>query len=128
MSPNNQAAGDKPESVSKLAPELVALYDEYSSYLASGKRGAFKAANPLVRVIDDRVVVDAVASGDVEALKSDLVSLGMQKAVSFGRMVSGQLPISAIPAMAALPSLKFARAASVSTGKKQELLPQDTPR
>jgi hypothetical protein len=47
MSPNNQAAGDRPGSMSKLAPELVALYDEYSSYLASGKRGAFKAANPL---------------------------------------------------------------------------------
>ena len=72
----------------------------------------FRSKDPLVRVVDDRVVVDAVASGDVNALKSDLISLGMQEAVAFGRIVSGQLPISAIPAMAALPSLNFARPAS----------------
>ena len=98
--------------MSKVAPELAALYNEYSSYLASHKAGVFRSNDPLVRVIDDRVVVDAVASGDVNALKSDLMSLGMQQAVAFGRIVSGQLPISAIPAMAALPSLNFARAAS----------------
>ena len=39
------------------------------------------------------------------------MSLGMQRAVAFGRIVSGELPISAIPAMAGLPSLNFARAA-----------------
>jgi hypothetical protein len=107
-----QTAGVKAGRMSKVAPELVALYDEYSSYLASHKAGAFRSADPLVRVIDDRVVVDAVASGDVNVLKADLVSLGTQQAVGFGRIVSGQLPISAIPAMAALPSLNFARAAS----------------
>jgi hypothetical protein len=57
-------------------------------------------------------VVDAVASGDVNLLKSDLISLGMQEAVAYGRIVSGQLPISVIPAIAALPSLNFARAAA----------------
>jgi hypothetical protein len=107
-----QTAGVKAGRMSKVAPELVALYDEYSSYLASHKAGAFRSADPLVRVIDDRVVVDAVASGDVNVLKADLVSLGTQQAVGFGRIVSGQLPISAIPAIAALPSLNFARAAS----------------
>ncbi len=98
--------------MSKVAPELAALYNEYSSYLASHKAGVFRSNDPLVRVIDDRVVVDAVASGDVNTLKSDLMSLGMQQAVAFGRIVSGQLPISAIPAMTALPTLNFARAAS----------------
>jgi hypothetical protein len=107
-----QTAGVKAGRMSKVAPELVALYDEYSSYLASHKAGAFRSADPLVRVTDDRVVVDAVASGDVNVLKADLVSLGTQQAVGFGRIVSGQLPISAIPAIAALPSLNFARAAS----------------
>lgn len=107
-----QTTEAKVGGMSKVAPELAALYNEYSSYLASQKAGVFRSNDPLVRVIDDRVVVDAVASGDVNALKSDLMSLGMQQAVAFGRIVSGQLPISAIPAMAALPSLNFARAAS----------------
>jgi hypothetical protein len=107
-----QTTEAKVGGMSKVAPELAALYNEYSSYLASHKAGVFRSNDPLVRVIDDRVVVDAVASGDVNALKSDLMSLGMQQAVAFGRIVSGEIPISAIPAMAALPSLNFARAAS----------------
>jgi hypothetical protein len=98
--------------LSKIAPELAALYDEYSAALESDKTGGFRSANPLVRVIEDRVVIDAVASDDVNVLKADLESLGMQQAVAFGRIVSGQLPMSAIPALAALPSLNFARAAT----------------
>ena len=107
-----QTTEAKGGGMSKVAPELAALYNEYSSYLASHKAGVFRSNDPLVRVIDDRVVVDAVASGDVNTLKSDLMSLGMQQPVAFGRIVSGQLPISAIPAMTALPTLNFARAAS----------------
>jgi hypothetical protein len=107
-----QTGEGKTGTLPKIAPELAALYDEYSSTLASHKAGVFRSVNPLVRVIEDRVVIDAVASGDVNVLKADLVSLGMQDSVAFGRIVSGQLPIAAIPAMAALPSLNFARAAS----------------
>ena len=106
------SADNKAGRMSKVALELITLYDEYSSYLATGKSGVFKSTNSLVQVIDDRVAIDAVASGDASVLKSDLESLGMQHAVAFGRVVSGQLPILAIPRMATLPSLNFARAAA----------------
>jgi hypothetical protein len=109
-----QIAGNG-ERMSKVTPELVALYDQYSAYVASHGAGAFRPADPMVRVIDDRVVIDAVASGDAEVLKSDVVSLGMRNAVAFGRVVSGELPISAISALNVLPSLQFARAAALST-------------
>ena len=39
----------------------------------------------------------------------------MQQAVAFGRIVSGQLPISAIPAAAGLASLRFAQSAAAMT-------------
>jgi hypothetical protein len=122
-----QNAGGKGGRVSKLGPELVSLYDEYSSYLASRKGGTFRSADPLVRVIDDSVVIDAVASGDVNVLKADLESLGMQQAVAHGRIVSGQLPISAIPAMAVLPSLNFARGALALPQGSREPLSPGTP-
>jgi hypothetical protein len=96
----------------KLGGELITLYDEYSSYIASGKRGVFKSSSPLVQLVDDRVIVDAVASGDANVLKSDLEALGMQQVVAFGRVVSGQLPVPAIRSMAELPSLTSARAAT----------------
>ncbi len=101
----------KGEQLAKVAPELISLYDEYSAYLASQRVGPFRPTNPVVPVIDDRVVIDAVASGDANALKSDLVTLGMREAVVFGRVVSGQLPIPSIPALAKLSTLNFARAA-----------------
>ena len=107
-----QSVGNKAGRMSKVAPELITLYDEYSSYLTSGSPAVFKSTNSSVQVVDDRVVIDAVASGDGSVLKADLESLGMQHAVAFGRVVSGQLPILAISAMATLPSLNFARASS----------------
>lgn len=118
-----QTFGDKPGKMSKVSPELISLYGQYSSYVKSHHAGAFQPTDRLVRVVDDRVLIDAVASDDIDALKADLMSLGMQQAVAFGRIVSGQLPISAIPAMAALPSLNFVRA-SASMQRGQEPLPR----
>ena len=52
--------------MSKVAPEFAVLHAEYSSYLAQHKAGVFRCGDPLVWEIDDRVVVDAVASRNVK--------------------------------------------------------------
>ena len=122
-----QETAVKKERMAKVSQELTALYDEYSSSLASRQAAGFKSSNSLVQVIEDRVLIDAVASGDAAALKSDLTALGMQQAVAFGRIVSGQLPISAIPSMAALPSLKSARAAAAVLQDRPRSLSPGTP-
>ena len=83
--------------------------------MAQRRAVSFRSNDPLVRVVDDRVVVDAIASGDVDTLKSDLMFLGMDDAVAFGRIVSGHLPIWAIPAAAALASVQFAQPAVAIT-------------
>lgn len=118
-----QPGASKAEWRTKLGAELITLYDEYSSYIGSGKQGVFKSNNSLVRVVDDRVIIDAVASVDANALKTDLETLGMRQAVSFGRIVSGQLPIRAIPSMAELSSLNFARAATAVLQEPQSVNP-----
>ena len=51
------------------------------------------------------MVVDTAAEGDPKALASDLEALGLEDPAVFGRMVSGRLPIPAIPALGALASL-----------------------
>jgi hypothetical protein len=107
--------------MSKLSPELNALYEEYS---AAKSPADFHSQNTMIRVIGDRVLIDAVASADVADLKSDLTTLGMKDAVAFGRMISGQLPISALPALVNLPSLQFARAAGgITRGDRQPIVP-----
>jgi len=101
--------------MAKLAHSLVNLHEQYTTYLAQRSAVPFSSGDPLVTLADNRVVVDAVASEDVNALKADLESLGMQHAVAFGRIVSGQLPVSAIPAAARLTGLRFARSAVAIT-------------
>jgi hypothetical protein len=105
----------KKEPMAKLAHSLVHLHEQYTTYLSQRSAVPFSSSDPLVKLVDNRVVVDAVASGDVNSLKADLESLGMQHAVAFGRFVSGQLPVSAIPAAGRLTSLRFARSAVAIT-------------
>jgi hypothetical protein len=109
------AVTGKEGPLAKVDQALAVLSDEYFAYLAQGGGAAFTSSNPLLRVIAGRVVIDAVASGDVHALQADLEAVGMQGAVAFGRIVSGQLPIAAINALVALASLQFARPAYATT-------------
>jgi hypothetical protein len=109
------AATDKEGPMAKVGRDLAVLYDEYESYQVQGSGAAFTASNPLLQVSAGLVVIDAVAVGDVQALKADLEALGMQGAVAFGRIVSGQLPIAAIESMAGLATLQFARPAYATT-------------
>ena len=95
--------------MTKVAPELQSLYEAYRVARQTG--APLVSTDPLVPIFDGRVTIDAVASGDVEDLKNDLLALGLEHAASAGRIVSGRLPVAAIAAMAALPSLRFARAA-----------------
>jgi hypothetical protein len=101
----------------KIGAELLALY---ASYREAQQRGVdFRSSNPLLRVVEDRVVIDATAASDVRALEADLVALGLRNAAAFGRIVSGQLPIAAIPTLDTLASLAFARPAA-SQGRTRE--------
>jgi subtilisin family serine protease len=110
-----KAQTSKGGQMAKLTHSLVFLHEQHAARVAQRSAAPFSSNDPLVTLVNDRVVVDAVASGDVNVLKSDLISLGMQQAVAFGRVVSGQLPISAIPAAAGLGSLRFAQSAAAMT-------------
>jgi hypothetical protein len=89
-----------PRGATKVSADLAQLYDRHRSGRVSP---------------DDRVLIDAVAAGDVNLLKADLERLGIHEAVAFGRMVSGRLPVSAIGALNGLASLQFARMAHATT-------------
>ena len=71
---------------------------------------------------------DAVQHSSVKAEGAELLFttakqfvLGLRDSAAFGRIVSGQLPISAIPALDTLESVAFVRAATMrlSPGPRQ---------
>lgn len=108
------AAFAGPKGSGKINPALTALYAEHAVHTvhAAQQSGVpFASSNRLARVVNERVVIDAVADADVLALKTALSALGMQNVAVFGRVISGQLPISAIPALDAIASLRFAQPA-----------------
>jgi hypothetical protein len=100
-------------AMTKIGPELQSLYETNRVALQTG--GPLVSTDPLIPIVDGRVTIDAVASGDVDDLKADLIALGLDQATAAGRIVSGRLPVAAIAAMAALPSLRFAHAAMAMT-------------
>jgi hypothetical protein len=106
------AQSDPPEGSAKLNPGLLRLQERYASHLAQRRAIAFSSQDPLIRLVQESVVIDAIADGDVNNLKADLLLLGMTNAVASGRTVSGHLPISSIPALAALTALRFAQPAA----------------
>lgn len=109
------AGASKDKEMTKISRDLVALYDAYVLYQQKGEDAAFTPSNPMVRVSEGHVMIDAVASGDADALRADLEALGLLQAAAFGRMVSGRLPIEAIDDLSALASLQFVRPAYAQT-------------
>lgn len=108
----------KPET--KITLELAQLYDEYKSYKArkdfsSSAAQSSPSTSELLTVIDERVAIEAIASDDVDLLRTDLQALGLEHASAYGRMVSGLLPVSAIDDLRTLESLRFARPVMATT-------------
>jgi len=105
---------------SKAGPDLIALHGEYQTYITTpdahtrGPSG-FTSRNPLARIAEGYVVVDTAADGDPQTLAAELEALGLKNASVFGRMVSGRLLLSAIPALEKVSSLRFARPAYAMT-------------
>jgi hypothetical protein len=99
----------------KLGMDLIVAFHEFGEFQLRGgppRAGRpFRPGNPLLRVHDEHVVIDAVASHDAETLRRDLVRLGMRQATVFGRTVSGTLPLRVLGKAAALTSLQRARPA-----------------
>jgi hypothetical protein len=134
VNPQASAPGGKPQVIKLLGAEklgigalskadtrkvnldLLTLHGEYQTYLkqTSGQgpaAPAFKSRNKRARIAAGLVVIDAAASGDPKSLAADMRRLGAKKVTVFGRMVSGRLPLSAVPALKGLSSLQFARPA-----------------
>lgn len=107
-----KTAVSKGGSMAKVSGDLVALHGEYQAFVSRGGNAQqFGSPRALVQTKEGFVVVDATASGDATALHADLQSVGARNLSVFGRMVSGRVPIAAIPNLDALGTLKFVRPA-----------------
>jgi len=99
--------------MARLGLDLSLLYQEHRDFNMKG--GAqllhqpFKSSLPLVRLKDEKVVIDAVADGDVDTLVQELSVLGMEDISVYGRVISGLFPVSSLEQAASITALRFAR-------------------
>ena len=101
-----------PPMEDKAGDHLTSVFTEYESYRNNGGNpSTFESANFLLQTQQGRIVIDAVASQNVDTLRTDLESLGLQRAASFGSVLSGLLPIDALDEASQLNSLNFIRPA-----------------
>jgi subtilisin family serine protease len=96
---------------SRLSGALVRLRQAAPAGTAKQRSLAARAGrNPLMKVVDGSILIDAIAKpGQAQALRTELVSRGLQHGTVFGNVVSGRLPVSALADLAATSSLQFAR-------------------
>lgn len=99
------------DSLAKVGSDLASLWIEYQAHARVADPRTFQPKNSLLPVYDGRVLIDAVAASDARTLLTDLEGLGLQNGSTYGRVVSGLLPIESIDEMASLTSLQFARPA-----------------
>ena len=92
-----------------VSDDLLELREEYDSR-GQSQTGEFVPSNSALKLIGDRVVVDAVAADDGAALGRELETIGASDVSVVGRNVSAQLPIDSIGKLEGLPNLKYARA------------------
>ena len=97
--------------MARIGLDLTQLYVEYEEHLARTPALKFVPSSPLMRVHQNAVVIDAVATGDANALRDALVARGMTHAAVYQRYVSGVLPIRALAEVAGLAELRLARPA-----------------
>ena len=106
-----QTAG-KPTGLDARADGAIrALIAQSQSRRAQGLPDAAPPADSPLQVRGNRVVVDITATGDPAALLAELEDLGMTNASTFGRIISGALPVGALSRTLALPGLQAISAA-----------------
>ena len=99
----------------RVGPELTGLHERYQAHRASAARQAFDPGVPSLSVANDMVVIDAVVDGVAAQLEAALARLGAVDVVTFQRVLSARLPLAAIPELADITALRFARPAMATT-------------
>src|SRR5882757_312642 len=94
---SDQTAPQKTSS--RLSSDLKKLYDNYGprAKIAQSTQKPFlpgDGMNNYLQIKGNMVVVDVTVKGDLQTTRAELQKLGFQVKASFGRVISGLMPIN----------------------------------
>jgi hypothetical protein len=105
--------------MAKMSPHLSELVVTDEAAAATVIKEPGEVIGPLrnesVPMVGEMVVVDIATAGDSAALLAELEGLGLQQGTAFGRIVSGLLPVSALPDVAGLGAVASIQPAAAMT-------------
>ena len=101
---------------SRLSPELQKLYDNANGtkkILAPAEKPLVPndALNKYIQVKGNQVLVDITVREDMAVAKATLQQMGLHITGVYGRVISGLIPVNALPQLASVSSIQFARPA-----------------
>jgi hypothetical protein len=108
-------------SAARLDGALAQISQRYATIAADHPLAGLRAINPAARFrvtapgAVPEVLIDAVTTGDPQALEGALQALGLRDAATFSNDVGGWLPVEQIARAARLTELRFARASMPRT-------------
>lgn len=111
--------------LAKAGFDLALLYYEWKAAQQQGT-AADVAPSSSLPVRAGRVTIDATAAQSPSALRDSLEALGLTNAAQAGPVVSGRLPIAAIPEAARLDNLRAMRPSRAQTHGGTSPPPSDT--
>ncbi|HVW62805.1 MAG TPA: S8 family serine peptidase [Puia sp.] len=105
-----------PKISSKLSSDLKKLYDDNGARakaVQSTKKPTLPddAMNAYLQIKGDKVVVDVTVKGDLQAARTELQKMGLQISATYGRVISGLMPITALPQLESASTIRFAKPA-----------------
>lgn len=104
------------KSSSKLSQDLKKLYEGSTPGVTRADSKAKPvpsndALNKYMQIKGDKVLVDITVKGNTSTARADLEKMGLQVTGVFGRVISGMMPIKALPQLESAGSVKFVRPA-----------------
>jgi hypothetical protein len=113
---NEQLAALKadPDRGKKAHRALRELHREHAAFKKAGGN-AFKPSNKHLRVVNEKVLIEAIVVSDRGKAQRALENLGGMQMDSVNYLVSGYLPIQAIPALEAIPHISMVRPSYMET-------------
>jgi len=105
-----------PKSSTKLSPDLQKLSDQYGPHAKAAESTkkptpSNDALTKYMQIKGDKVVVDVTVKTDISSARAELQKLGFKESASFGRVISGLIPISSLSQLESTTSIQFAKPA-----------------
>ena len=112
-SPNETAP---PKIPSRLSPELKKLSENYgpNARIAQSTQKPAVPADALssfFQIKGGKIVVDVTATGDLQTTLAELIKLGFQVKASYGKVISGLIPLSALPQLESATAIRWVKPA-----------------